>query len=212
MTYQAILFDLDGTLVGTKREYRYLAVETVLRKLGIAPEKIDRSSVERFWFEASREEVIVGEFRVSVLDFWETFRQTEDYLQRIKYTEAYPDVSFLKELKERGYQTGIVTGAPEHIAIEEIALLGEEPVKEIVYALGNNGIPRKPSPQGLQQCLEKLKVRPEEAMYVGNANEDVMAARNAGMLDVLIDRGDYQFLGLEASFRIESLYELRKLL
>jgi len=35
-------------------------------------------------------------------------------------------------------------------------------------------------------------------MYVGNADEDILTARNAGVFDVLIDRKEHEFLDIKS--------------
>jgi hypothetical protein len=40
----------------------------------------------------------------------------------------------------------------------------------------------------------------------------VDTARNAGVLDVLVLRGEYEFEGLDASVKIRDLYGLRRIL
>jgi hypothetical protein len=49
-------------------------------------------------------------------------------------------------------------------------------------------------------------------MYVGNADEDVFTARNSNVLDVLVDRNEFKFPGLNPTHTIKSLHELEYLL
>lgn len=118
-------------------------------------------------------------------------------------------MDFVKELKQKGYKTGIVTGAPVHIANLEISILGKENFDAIVIAHSLNRIKPKPHPQGLEQCLSILKVQKDKAIYVGNSRDDIETAENAGVFAVLIKRREYDFKGINPPLTINSLYELR---
>ena len=82
----------------------------------------------------------------------------------------YDDVDFIQDLRKKGYKTGIVTGAPIHIASLEINMLGKHNFDAIVIADNVNWIKPKPHPHGLHECLTLLKSKEEEAVYIGNAD------------------------------------------
>jgi len=210
MKYKAVIFDLDGTLVHTTPEYRYKVVPQTLTEFGVIASK---ENIDKFWFgHPDREIVIRDHFGVAPELFWKEFRKNDDINLRIKESRTYPDIDFLAELKEKGYKLGIVTGAPEHIAYPEIKLIGEDNFDSIILAHEFKGIRSKPDPQGLFECLKILKLRPEEVIFVGNGDEDILAAKNAGIFDVLLLRGEHDFIKQAPSVFINSLYELRKIL
>ncbi len=68
MTYRAVLFDLDGTLVHTAPEHRYKLVGQTLKKLGV---NVPSSSIDKFWFEGRRNTVIKEHFGLEPDLFWE---------------------------------------------------------------------------------------------------------------------------------------------
>jgi len=208
--YKAVIFDLDGTLVHTTPEYRYLVVGGTLERLGV--KSYDKRHVDKFWFEAGRSEIIRHDFGVVPEEFWGIYRTLDTAEFRKGYAAAYDDVSFIAELRRRGYKLGIVTGAPLEIAGLETALLGTENFDAIVVAHTLNGIRPKPHPDGLERCMNLLGVGPRETVYVGNAEEDVRTARNADVFDVIVRRGEYEFTGMEPSLEIDSLFGLRGIL
>ena len=207
MTYKAFIFDVDGTLVRARSEYRYKIVGETLQLLNTS---FSEKDIDRFWFEGDRDQVITGCFSVKPNQFWEVFRELDSPELRKSYTEPYDDIDFIQELREKGYKTGIVTGAPLEIASMNIDLIGKDNFDAIIIAFGSNGIKQKPHPHGLQECLGLLEVDKSEAIYIGNANEDIATAKNAQVLDVLISRGEYEFPDLNPSLKIYSLYELRQ--
>ena len=53
--YKHISFDLDGTLVHTIPEYRYRVVPETIKQAG-GQRSQSRCAIDRFWFEAGRDE------------------------------------------------------------------------------------------------------------------------------------------------------------
>ena len=209
MKYEAVIFDLDGTLVHTTPEYRYLIVGDTLKDLGKEP---DEKSIDKFWFEARRDEIIQECFDVEPEAFWKIFYAYDTMEVRAKFTKLYDDVGVVQELRQHGCKTGIVTGAPTQIVALELGMLGEQDFDAVVIAHASTEITPKPHPHGLIECLSLLGVDKSKAMYVGNADEDVEAARNAQMLDVLLARGEHEFPEINPSVKIRSLYDLRDLI
>jgi len=209
MAYKAVVFDLDGTLVHTTPEYRYLIVGQTLKDLGAIS---SNHHIDRFWFEARRDEIIIKDFKLEPELFWQTFRKNDAPELRKQFTKPYNDIDFLDELRQKDYKTGIVTGAPINIASLEIEMLDKNNFDAIIIAHTSNGFKPKPHKHGLEECLNLLKINKDEAIYVGNSNEDVETARNAQVFDVFLERGEYKFLDINPSLRIYSLYDLRQLL
>jgi len=209
MAYKAVIFDLDGTLVHTMPEHRYLTVGQTLKKMGTNSSK---HYIDRFWFETRRDDIIKEHFEVDVDLFWKTFRQYDTTDLRKQLTRVYDDTGFVKELKQNDYKVGIVTGAPLHVMSLEVDMIGKEYFDAVVRAQLSSGIRPKPDPHGIEECLSILGVKKEEAVYVGNADEDVSAAKNAQVFDVLVLRNEHEFPDIKPSLTVNSLYELRELL
>ena len=55
--------------------------------------------------------------------------------------------------------------------------------REIVT--GENGFPRKPSPEGIQYLLEKYRLNRRSTFYVGDRNIDMECAQNANIQGIL---------------------------
>ena len=209
MKYKACIFDLDGTLVHSSPEHRYLVVGKTLKKLGT---ETSREDIDRFWFEARRDEIIEEIFKVNKEQFWSLFRKYDDPKIRLNFTKAYSDVEVIKEIRSAGMKTGILTGAPIHIANLEIGLLGKENFDVILSTHDSEEIKPKPDPSGLIKCLNFLNVRKGDSLYVGNSDEDILAAQSAGIYDILLDRKEHEFPEVNPSLKINSLYELRDFL
>jgi len=97
MGYEAVVFDLDGTLVHTAPEYRYLVVGQTLRDLGVVS---SNHNVDRYWFEARRDRIIQEQFGVEPEQFREILGKYDAVELRRKFTKAYDDVDFIQELRQ----------------------------------------------------------------------------------------------------------------
>lgn len=216
MYFEAVLFDMDGTLIKTEAEYRYKVVGETLDELGVIYENHNamKKYIDKFWFCENRDKTIKEHFKLEHVVFWKKFREIDNknISLREKLTRPYDDVGFIKKIREKGYKTGIVTGATVPIAQIEISMLGKENFDEIVIANYMNKRKPKPDPESLEECLRNMGASPEYAIYVGNSDEDILIARNAHVLDVLIDRGEYEIEGIMPSVKIKTLYGLRQLL
>jgi len=116
-----------------------------------------------------------------MLELWET-----EYWETVKaHTSLFPEaLEVLKFLNER-YQVALITNTQGQKAegSHRISLYPEleNYFKEIIVA-GEGGIPPKPDPEPFRICLAKLKVAPEEAVYVGDDYRiDVCGAGDAGL-------------------------------
>ncbi|VVB74765.1 Phosphoglycolate phosphatase [Candidatus Tiddalikarchaeum anstoanum] len=203
-----VIFDLDGTLVHTNPDYYCRVVNNILSEFNLSASKKD---INKFWFETNRNNIIRENFGLDPNLFWSKYDLYDTPKERIKHSSVYSDIGFIRELKHMGIKMGIVTGARPEILAFEVGMVGREYFDEVIRAQRTSGIKPKPDPDGLLKCLELLNTKKNEAVYVGNAEEDILAAKNAGVFDILILRGECEFPGLKPSLSIKNLYELGEL-
>lgn len=201
---KAVLFDLDGTLVTTRPEYRHQVVTRALRDLR---RQADRAAIDAFWFGADRDAIIRARFGVDPLSFWPAFARYDQPRRRARFTTVFQDVDALEKLHGLGIKLGIVTNAPLHIATAELALLGAQAFGAVIVADAARRIRPKPSPDGILACLGALSVPADRAWFVGNAAEDLEAARAARVTEVHVERDEQP---LQAG-TVEPLHTIRNL-
>jgi putative hydrolase of the HAD superfamily len=127
------------------------------------------------------------------------------------YEDALP---VLRALRERGYATGIVSNAPWgsspdlwRVELERLGLA--RAVNDVVFC-GDVGW-RKPARQIFLHAAERLRVRCEDCLFVGDDLQwDVAGSAAVGMRPVLVDRHDAH-RDYEGA-RIGTLLELETLL
>jgi beta-phosphoglucomutase-like phosphatase (HAD superfamily) len=209
MHFSAVLFDLDGTLVWTGKEYRYLVTRKALRDLGL---DVTDEGINRFWFEHDRNGIIRNAFGADPTDFWKAFWKHDDPELRKTYTRPYEDSSIVREIRDRGIKVGVVTGASPEVVDIEMGLLGGLEFDNVTIAHPHSNLKSKPSPEGVFSCLKAMGVMPPGCLFVGNSDGDTLAARNAGIPSAILARNGEK-LKHKPTFLLDSnLYELRGLI
>jgi HAD superfamily hydrolase (TIGR01509 family) len=188
---QALIFDLDGTLVDTV----YGHVLSWQRALDEAVLPIEAWKLHRrigmsgglFTRAVARE---LG--RPLTLEEAEKIQARHGELFRELLPERRPlpgAVALLEELRATGVSHGIATSGrrPEIDASLESLRIGDETV---VVARGD--VQRaKPEPDLFLACADRLGVPAGECYVVGDAVWDLLAARRAGMFSVGLQSGGY---------------------
>lgn len=178
--YDAVLFDLDGTLLNTLEDLTD-ATNAALTSFGMPSRTIDE--VRRFVGNGARRLM-----ELSMPDgfanpqFEEVFAAFKEHygLYCNEKTRPYDGVmELLRGLKREGYQLAIVSNKPD-FAVKELAEIYFEGI--IAAATGEKeGVAKKPAPDTVRAALGELGVDAERALYVGDSDVDVMTAKNAGM-------------------------------
>jgi len=112
-------------------------------------------------------------------------------------------VPTLTQLKERGLILGLISNVDRDITplYQGLGLADWLGVVVTSQEVGFN----KPSPQIFRAALRQAKVRPSEAIYVGDQHQiDVVGANGVGMRGILLDRNGF-FEDITDSPRISSL-------
>ncbi len=104
---------------------------------------------------------------------------------------AYDDIlPTLKDLRNRGLILGLISNVVQDME-DTYTKLGLQPYLRFKVTSAEVGCD-KPRPEIFMAALKKAKVKPQEALYVGDQYDlDIVGARGVGIRAVLIDRGDY---------------------
>lgn len=94
-------------------------------------------------------------------------------------------VELLKQLKEKGYKTGVVTSRMLHTTKQGLDKFDLNQYFDVVVTCDDT-TKHKPDPEPVNIALEKLNAKPEEAIMLGDSMFDILCARNAGVKSVLV--------------------------
>ena len=179
---RAVILDLDGTLVDTAEEIA-LALNETLAGLGLPVVSLEaaialigrgvRSLVERAVDE-------VG----ATTDLDRAVEIFEAHYERLVATRAtlFPDVEEgLMAMRAAGLKLGVVTNKPRLFTEKLLAHLRIDGLFDAVVA-GDDGLPRKPFGDMLVAAAKNMGARIEETLMLGDSDNDVLAARDAGCL------------------------------
>jgi phosphoglycolate phosphatase-like HAD superfamily hydrolase len=94
----------------------------------------------------------------------------------------------VKLLKEDGYSVGALTNSSKVYNDSWLSHKKMHGHFDIVMSSDEAGA-LKPSPDGILRICEKLKVKPKTAVYAGDSEVDMIAAKSAGCIPVGITSG-----------------------
>jgi HAD superfamily hydrolase (TIGR01549 family) len=180
--FDAVLFDWDGTLADTA-EASYRCYVRMFAELGIA---FDRQTYARTyspnWYLTFRA-LGVPEEQWSLADTRWLAHFAEEEVVLIDGARE-----LLETLVSRGHSVGIVTsGGRERVSRELEAHRLTPHLRECVF--GCDVKEKKPHPEALLLCLDRLGVRAQDAAYVGDSPEDIAMARAAGVYSIAVPGG-----------------------
>ena len=208
---EAVGFDLDHTLVDWGP---YLTIETWVNEVGnrVLEEELGVTFPPDKWVKIYREEPPGWEKRIWDALFEEELKLRKRLLEK-EIPKLYEDVILtLEELKEMGLLLFIVTDAGTKSALYITRELGIEDYFTEIRGKDYN----KPKSDTISDVLKKYNIEPRNALYVGDNEWDVWAAKKVGCWSVLVERGqrldiklDYE---IECDYKINTLHELLRLL
>jgi putative hydrolase of the HAD superfamily len=214
----AIIFDLDNTLVDFMKMKRRAIEEAI-------PAMIDAGLNMRAE-EASR--MIDGIYKEQGIEYQQVFDMfLTNVLKKVDYKilsagivayrrarEAalipYPHVySTMNKLTKMGIKMGILSDAPVKEAWLRLASLNFHHIMDAVVTFDDTG-ERKPNAAPFLKVLERLEVKPENALMVGDwAERDIIGAAKVGMKTAFAKYGDtFNTESHTADFELNDISEL----
>ena len=176
---EAVLFDLDGTLIDTAPDMGG-ALNNLLIEEGLPTLPL----------ESIRPYVSRGGLVLTQLGFAEHVAEDEIEPLRLRYLQHYRNIvaddsalfdgfgEILETLAARQISWGIVTNKPKWLATP---LLQELNIDSPVVICGDTLEQKKPHPLPLQVAAKHLDIKCENCIYVGDDERDIIAGNAANM-------------------------------
>ena len=188
---KAVIFDMDGTVADTLRSiagfgnaaleaHGFPALETELYRqlVGNGADVLIRRMLQSTGMPHTEDTV-------------QAVRNTYDALYEAdptKLVTPYPGiVEMLKEIREYGIKTAILSNKPDNMTcfIADALFPG---LFDIVHGQ-RSGIPKQHDPTSVRMLCEELGVTPEECLYVGDSGVDMQTGHNGGIVSVGVTWG-----------------------
>jgi len=180
-----IIFDLDGTLVDAYRAiekslnftlkelgYRKVSYDAARRAVGLG----DKNFIDRFVRPADTEKAL-------------SIYREHHARSLARYSRPISGAKkLLAVLRRKGYKLAIVTNRPERFTHILLDHLGIDKYFRLVLC-GRSKADIKPNPNLILDAMDKLKVRKDQTLYVGDMVIDIRAGRRAGVRTIAVTTG-----------------------
>ena len=186
---QAVLFDLDGTLADTAMDLGG-ALNRLLAKKGLPI--MPMSAMRPIASHGANGLIKLG--AGIDLDHPDHARWRREYLAEYEQvfccdTVLFADINDLIDgLHRQGLTWGIITNKPHTFTHRLVPKLGFASAPAVVVS-GDTCSRAKPATEPMFYACEQIGVAAGQCVYVGDAERDMQAGRNAGMKTVLADWG-----------------------
>ena len=187
---KALLLDLDGTLIDTAIDL----VESLQMLL-------ERHGRKRIDYDLARPAVPNGSAAIVKAGFGDLHDNEKLENLRVELLDIYQEQlkrnpklfdglnKPLRDWESSGKPWGIVTNKPRFLTEPLLAITGIDS-RIAILVCGDDLAQRKPHPLPLEYAADQLSLTPQECVYLGDDQRDVIACRAAGM-PVLVAAYDY---------------------
>ena len=188
MTYDAAIFDLDGTLLDTLTDLCNSA-NHALRTVGrpthprVAYNTLVGQGVDNLFIDALGPDhqhlhsQAVAAFHAHYAD------------HRFDTTAPYPGIwRLLTELQTNGVKLGVLSNKPHVATVDVINRYFSDLDWEVVRG-HKPGTAPKPVPTSVKEVIAKMGIEPAECVYVGDTKIDMLTGKAAGMFTVGVSWG-----------------------
>lgn len=208
--FEGIIFDIDGTLTSTNElifaTFRHVVEKHLNKKV------TDQEIIALF---GPTEDVILKEwinenYQEARKDYYH-FYETQHHLM----ADVYPGIiEALKFIKSKKIPLSIYTGKGRDSSVITLQKIGVFDLFDLIVT-GDDVADHKPSPEGIDQFVEKFKLNREKVLMIGDAPADILAARSAGVKIASVVWDSYakeKVLEMKSDYVFETVDELMKFL
>jgi phosphoglycolate phosphatase len=189
-SYDAYLFDLDGTLIDTAPDID-AALNHCLQQAGLNGVE---QSLTRHWVGHGSRMLISQALQHQHVAEKDIDALLPEFLAYYKnniatHSQIYPGViDTLQAMKNRNAKLAVVTNKLTELSMPLLEQIGMLEYFDLVVC-GDTAGAAKPDPAPVNLCLDTFSIAREAALFVGDSDTDVKAAQAAGVAVVCMRDG-----------------------
>ena len=200
--FDLYLFDLDGTLVDTRRDI----AEAVNHVLRLHDRPVAELATVISWVGDGVDDMMKRAFKTDEGQF--VGELVDEF--RSSYMDHCTDFSHLYEgcaetltsLQERGAHLSVLTNKPQDLSLEILRRLGILQYFDRVVG-PNDADLRKPNPSNLLSLIRDIGASRERTLMIGDSRNDILVANNAGIASCGCTFG---YIGRDALLELKPTY------
>lgn len=205
MKIQAVLFDVDGTLIDTS-EYIYQAYEHSLGRH--KHDLLSREEMSHLMGKSLEDTYKEITGLDAVNPFMDAHREYQ--FENAGLAVAFPhSLQTLESLRKKGISIGAVTTRARDTAIETLEEAELYPLIDFFVGFEDVVAP-KPDPEGIKKALDFFNVHPADAIMIGDSPVDVAAGKNAETHTIGVTYGFHgdRIIDTEPDYVVDDISEI----
>lgn len=214
--FRLIIFDFDGVLV-ISNDAHVEVCKRALEKAGIRREiAYDKIT---YYFGRPYKEVLKaimgGDYTPEKLEIayieQNKLLYSDWFLENIRKVEGVRE--FLINLKKKGIRIALASGNERAFLHKTLNFLGLGGTFDLILS-ADDVRESKPDPEMVYKAMKKFRVKPNETLFVGDARNDILAAKNAGIKSAVVLTGvldNIKARELNPDFILQNVLEVKSL-
>lgn len=200
----AVIFDLDGTLIDSMWMWKQIDIEFLARHGIELPEDLQQAIAGMSFTETAayfKERFHLAESVQEIKDCWNEMAY-EKYMNEAPLKTGV--LKFLQDLKKNNIKTGIATSNSRHLVEAVTRQLGISMYFDTIRT-SCEVKKGKPAPDIYLFVASELGVEPERCLVFEDITEGIMAGKNANMKVCAVE-DDFSMFQLEEKMRLADYY------